>query len=125
MSTRPERNRDRSSSLQVTQAGNQLLAFQSQQLSDLIAVISATGPADALTEAERDRSRAGPHPARPVSDAAQRMRARTCADVQRQRLTGTLAMDGKMLGHHDAAMPKFGELPVQAVAARICFIARM
>ncbi|CAM3955082.1 hypothetical protein PAYE108092_15330 [Paracoccus yeei] len=34
-------------------------------------------------------------------------------------------MDGKMLGHHDAAMPKFGELPVQAVAARICFIARM
>ena len=39
--------------LQATQAGNQLLARQSQQLSDLIAVISANGRADALTEAER------------------------------------------------------------------------
>ena len=34
-------------------AGNQLLALQSQQLSDLIAVISANGRANALTEAER------------------------------------------------------------------------
>jgi len=39
--------------LQATQAGNQLLALQSQQLSDLLAVISANGRADALTEAER------------------------------------------------------------------------
>ena len=39
--------------LQATQAGNQLLALQSQQLSDLIAVISANGRADALMEAER------------------------------------------------------------------------
>lgn len=39
--------------LQATQAGNQLLALQSQQLSDLIAVISTNGRADALTEAER------------------------------------------------------------------------
>ena len=39
--------------LQATQAGNQLLALQSQQLSDLIALISANGRADALTEAER------------------------------------------------------------------------
>ena len=39
--------------LQATQAGNQLLALQSQQLSDLIAVISANGRAHALTEAER------------------------------------------------------------------------
>lgn len=39
--------------LQATQAGNQLLALQSQQLSDLIAVISANGRATALTEAER------------------------------------------------------------------------
>lgn len=39
--------------LQATQAGNQLLALQSQQLSDLIAVISANGRADALSEAER------------------------------------------------------------------------
>ena len=39
--------------LQATQAGNQLLALQSQQLSDLIAVISANGRADALMDAER------------------------------------------------------------------------
>lgn len=39
--------------LQATQAGNQLLALQSQQLSDLIAVISANGRAQALTDAER------------------------------------------------------------------------
>ena len=39
--------------LQATQAGNQLLALQSQQLSDLIAVMSANGRADALSEAER------------------------------------------------------------------------
>jgi P-type conjugative transfer protein TrbJ len=42
-----------SGALQATQAGNQLLALQSQQLSDLIAVISANGRAEALTEAER------------------------------------------------------------------------
>ena len=39
--------------LQATQAGNQLLALQSQQLSDLIAVMSANGRAEALSEAER------------------------------------------------------------------------
>ncbi|UFS67827.1 P-type conjugative transfer protein TrbJ [Paracoccus denitrificans] len=39
--------------LQATQAGNQLLALQSQQLSDLIALMAANGRADALTEAER------------------------------------------------------------------------
>ena len=39
--------------LQATQAGNQLLALQSQQLSDLIAVMSANGRAEALGEAER------------------------------------------------------------------------
>ncbi|WP_425105130.1 P-type conjugative transfer protein TrbJ [Ancylobacter sp.] len=39
--------------LQATQAGNQLLALQSQQLSDLIAVMSANGRAEALFEAER------------------------------------------------------------------------
>lgn len=42
-----------SGALQAAQAGNQLLALQSQQLSDLIAVISANGRADALLEAER------------------------------------------------------------------------
>jgi P-type conjugative transfer protein TrbJ len=39
--------------LQATQAGNQLLALQSQQLSDLIALVSANGRAEALIEAER------------------------------------------------------------------------
>ncbi|RWD79115.1 P-type conjugative transfer protein TrbJ [Mesorhizobium sp.] len=39
--------------LQATQAGNQILALQSQQLSDLIALVSANGRAGALTEAER------------------------------------------------------------------------
>ena len=39
--------------LQATQAGNQLLALQAQQLSDLVAVISANGRADALSEAEQ------------------------------------------------------------------------
>lgn len=39
--------------LQATQAGNQLLALQSQQLSDLIALMSADGRAEALIEAER------------------------------------------------------------------------
>jgi len=39
--------------LQAAQAGNQLLALQSQQLSDLIAVISANGRAEALMEADR------------------------------------------------------------------------
>lgn len=42
-----------SGALQATQAGNQLLALQSQQLSDLTALLAANGRADALTEAER------------------------------------------------------------------------
>ena len=39
--------------LQATQAGNQILALQSQQLSDLIALMSANGRSEALIEAER------------------------------------------------------------------------
>jgi P-type conjugative transfer protein TrbJ len=39
--------------LQAAQAGNQLLALQSQQLSDLVALLAANGRAGALTEAER------------------------------------------------------------------------
>jgi P-type conjugative transfer protein TrbJ len=39
--------------LQATQAGNQLLALQAQQLADLTALIAANGRAAALTEAER------------------------------------------------------------------------
>jgi len=39
--------------LQATQAGNQLLALQAQQLADLTALLAANGRATALTEAER------------------------------------------------------------------------
>lgn len=39
--------------LQATQAGNQLLALQTQQLSDLIGLVAANGRADALDGAER------------------------------------------------------------------------
>ncbi|XHC09163.1 P-type conjugative transfer protein TrbJ [Labrenzia sp. ac12] len=39
--------------LQTAQAGNQLLALQAQQLSDLTAVVAANGRAIALSEAER------------------------------------------------------------------------
>ncbi|EHK54312.1 P-type conjugative transfer protein TrbJ [Allomesorhizobium alhagi] len=39
--------------LQATQAGNQLLALQAQQLADLTAVVAANGRAHALSEAER------------------------------------------------------------------------
>jgi P-type conjugative transfer protein TrbJ len=39
--------------LQAAQAGNQILALQSQQLSDLIAMLAANGRSQALTEAER------------------------------------------------------------------------
>jgi type IV secretion system protein TrbJ len=39
--------------LQATQAGNQLLALQAQQLADLTALIAANGRAEALAEAER------------------------------------------------------------------------
>lgn len=39
--------------LQAAQAGNQILALQSQQLSDLVALLASNGRATALTEAER------------------------------------------------------------------------
>jgi len=39
--------------LQAAQAGNQLLALQTQQLADLTAVVAANGRAQALSEAER------------------------------------------------------------------------
>ena len=39
--------------LQATQAGNQLLALQAQQLADLTAVVAANGRSQALSEAER------------------------------------------------------------------------
>ena len=39
--------------LQATQAGNQILALQAQQLADLTAVVAANGRASALADAER------------------------------------------------------------------------
>lgn len=42
-----------SGALQAMQAGNQLLALQSQQLSDLVALLAANGRSGALTQAER------------------------------------------------------------------------
>ena len=39
--------------LQATQAGNQLLALQAQQLADLTALVAANGRAQALSDAER------------------------------------------------------------------------
>ncbi|KRE12639.1 conjugal transfer protein TrbJ [Bosea sp. Root483D1] len=53
MSTLVTQSQSATGSLQAAQAGNQLLALQSQQLSDLVALISANGRAGALTEAER------------------------------------------------------------------------
>jgi P-type conjugative transfer protein TrbJ len=53
MSELVTRSQSATGALQAAQAGNQLLALQSQQLSDLVALLAANGRADALTEAER------------------------------------------------------------------------
>ncbi len=53
MSALVGQSQDATGALAATQAGNQLLALQSQQLSDLIALISANGRSGALSEAER------------------------------------------------------------------------
>ncbi len=53
MSALVEQSQGATGALQATQAGNQLLALQAQQLADLTAVISANGRAQALSEAER------------------------------------------------------------------------
>ncbi len=45
-------SQDATGALQAAQAGNQLLALQSQQLSDVVAVISAKARADALAQAD-------------------------------------------------------------------------
>ncbi|MBY8917997.1 P-type conjugative transfer protein TrbJ [Nitratireductor sp. L1-7-SE] len=47
------RSQGATGALQATQAGNQILALQSQQLSDLIAMLAANGRSEALIEAER------------------------------------------------------------------------
>lgn len=53
MSTLVGSSQSATGALQATQAGNQLLALQAQQLADLTAVVAANGRAQALTEAER------------------------------------------------------------------------
>src|SRR3546814_12404072 len=53
MSALVGRSQGAAGALQATQAGNQLLALQAQQLSDLTAVVAANGRADALSAAER------------------------------------------------------------------------
>ena len=53
MSALIDRSQAATGALQAAQAGNQLLALQAQQLSDLGAVLAANGRAQALTEAER------------------------------------------------------------------------
>jgi type IV secretion system protein TrbJ len=51
MSSLVSASQNATGALQATQAGNQLLALQSQQLSDLVAVLAAKGRADALEQA--------------------------------------------------------------------------
>ncbi|MGY3441280.1 P-type conjugative transfer protein TrbJ [Bradyrhizobium sp. USDA 4473] len=51
MSSLVSASQNATGALQAAQAGNQLLALQSQQLSDLVAVISAKSRADALEQA--------------------------------------------------------------------------
>jgi P-type conjugative transfer protein TrbJ len=53
MSSLVGRSQGATGALQATQAGNQLLALQAQQLADLTAVVAANGRAQALSEAER------------------------------------------------------------------------
>lgn len=53
MSNLVSQSQSATGALQAMQAGNQMLALQSQQLSDLGALLSANGRAQALAEAER------------------------------------------------------------------------
>lgn len=53
MSALVSQSQGASGALQATQAGNQILALQSQQLSDLVALLASNGRASALTDAER------------------------------------------------------------------------
>ena len=53
MSALVDQSQGATGALQATQAGNQLLALQAQQLADLTAVVAANGRAQALADAER------------------------------------------------------------------------
>jgi hypothetical protein len=88
--------------LQATQAGNQLLALQAQQLADLTALVAANGRAQALTEAERaaaaeqgrEQRRRFLTPGRATSPATRRCSTATEEGV----------MDGKMLARIGAVV---------------------
>ncbi len=83
--------------LQATQAGNQLLALQAQQLADLTAVVAADGRARALADAERAR-----RPSKAANSAGASSRrapaispaTRACS---RAAATEGAAVDGKIL----------------------------
>ena len=68
--------------LQATQAGNQLLALQAQQLADLTAAVAAQGRAQSLEAAQQHVS-AGPGQgaASAFPDARRRLSANDRADV--------------------------------------------
>ncbi len=53
MSTLVSQSQGATGALQATQAGNQLLALQAQQLADLTALLAANGRAEALSSAEQ------------------------------------------------------------------------
>jgi type IV secretion system protein TrbJ len=53
MSALVERSQAATGALQAAQAGNQILALQTSQLSDVAAVLAANGRSQALIEAER------------------------------------------------------------------------
>jgi P-type conjugative transfer protein TrbJ len=87
--------------LQATQAGNQLLALQAQQLADLTAVVAANGRAQALQSAEqaaaaeqgREQRRRFLTPGPATSPATRRCSTATEGD----------AMDGKILARIGAS----------------------
>jgi hypothetical protein len=90
--------------LQATQAGNQLLALQAQQLADLTASVAANGRAQALIRGRaRGRGRTGPRAAPPLPDAGHRLPARQRPDVRTAATEGA-AMDGKMLARLGAVV---------------------
>ncbi len=71
--------------LQATQAGNQLLALQAQQLADLTAVVAANGRAQALQSAEQAAAAEQGREQRRRSDAGLGLPARQCPHVPEQR----------------------------------------
>jgi P-type conjugative transfer protein TrbJ len=92
--------------LQATQAGNQLLALQSQQLSDMIALLSANGRAEALIEAERATPLSRGGSSASASSRRARATSRQCPDVQHQLKRG----EGGLYGRQGAGPDRCGGL---------------